>query len=113
MYEFLKLIVQPVCLERDVDGNIVGERPAEPTALYSLESVGPFIKAIQDELVRVNAELEQIVANGGTPLGAAMGGQNGSANGMAPPQEEPGRGDERGRDGRAGRAGRARDGAAH
>lgn len=51
MLELLKLIVQPVVLERDEDGRVVGERLGEPTALYTAEQLTEYREAIERELV--------------------------------------------------------------
>jgi hypothetical protein len=63
--EFLKVIVQPVALERDDDGTIVAERPGEPVALYTLDHVVEFVERLQLELA------QQQRANGGPPNRAA------------------------------------------
>lgn len=53
--ELLKVIVQPVCLERDEHGGIVGEKLGETTVLYTLDQVGEFVVALRSEIGRVNA----------------------------------------------------------
>jgi len=66
--ELLKVLVQPVVLERDAAGAIVGERLGEPTPLYSLGDVARFVAAVELELERANNG-----ANGAPlPKGAAM-----------------------------------------
>jgi hypothetical protein len=56
--ELLKIIVQPVILERDEQGNVIGERLGEPTALYTPEQISEFVDAIKTELLRANAALD-------------------------------------------------------
>lgn len=49
-FELLKVLVQPVAIERDDDGNIIGERVGETTALYSIEQTSEFIERLRNEL---------------------------------------------------------------
>ena len=60
MYEFLKLIVQPVVLERDSEGTVTGERLGEPTPLYSADQVVEYFHTLQQQIAQANAD-----ANGG------------------------------------------------
>lgn len=48
--ELLKVIVQPIALERDDDGRIVGEKVGEPTAIYELDKVQAFVDELRAEL---------------------------------------------------------------
>jgi hypothetical protein len=52
--ELLKVLVQPVVLERDDAGRIVGERLGETTPLYTLDHVAEFVAAVEGELARAN-----------------------------------------------------------
>jgi hypothetical protein len=52
--ELLKFIVQPVVLERDEDGTIVGERVGEATAMYSLSQIADFIATLQEQIDEAN-----------------------------------------------------------
>jgi len=61
MLELLKVLVQPVLLERDADGVIVGERVGEPTALYDENQLPEFWAAVQAEIVRANGENGRVV----------------------------------------------------
>jgi hypothetical protein len=56
MLELLKIIVQPVVLERDDDGHPLGERLGEATAFYDADSVAEYIEAIRGELQAANAQ---------------------------------------------------------
>jgi hypothetical protein len=59
--EFLKVIVQPVALERDDDGKIIGEKLSEPTALYSAEQVAEFMQKLEIELHNANIDSKKEV----------------------------------------------------
>lgn len=48
--ELLKLIVQPVLIERDDDGAIVGERLLEPIACYTTDQLLELFERIAAEL---------------------------------------------------------------
>jgi hypothetical protein len=48
--EPFKYIVQPVALERDEDGKVVREVPAEPVSAYSVEQVLELVRAFEDQL---------------------------------------------------------------
>lgn len=54
--EFLKIIVQAALIERDDDGEVVGERLSEPTALYTTDQIVNFIDSLKSELVNANAQ---------------------------------------------------------
>jgi hypothetical protein len=54
MLELLKVLVQPVVLERDADGAIIGEKLAQPTPLYSAEEFAAFWATLEDDLVEQN-----------------------------------------------------------
>lgn len=55
MLELLKLLVQPVILERDADGAITGEQLGEMTPLYSSEDVLRFYAALGEQIAVANA----------------------------------------------------------
>jgi hypothetical protein len=52
--ELLKVIVQPVVLERDDEGKIVGERVGNAVPLYGQEEVEKYFSSIQDEITTAN-----------------------------------------------------------
>jgi hypothetical protein len=56
--ELLKVIVQPVVLERNDDGSIVGERLGEATSLYTLEQVEEFVKQVRQSIEMQQQEME-------------------------------------------------------
>jgi hypothetical protein len=49
-YELLKVIVQPVLLERDELGCIVGERVVESVAIYDLGQLAEYVDAFREQL---------------------------------------------------------------
>ena len=50
-HELLKYVVQPVLIERNEDGLIIGERIGEPFAAYSRSSVLEFLDQVERELL--------------------------------------------------------------
>jgi len=50
MLELLKVIVRAVVLERDEDGNIIGEQLSEPEALYSVEQYEQWLANVRAQL---------------------------------------------------------------
>ena len=48
--ELLKVIVQPVVLERDEEGRIVAERIGDTIALYTLEQISKFVESLKTQL---------------------------------------------------------------
>jgi len=54
MLELLKIIVQPVVLERDVDGKIVGEKIGEAVPIYDLDTIAEYVTTIRLEVFRLN-----------------------------------------------------------
>lgn len=63
MLELLKILVQPVVLERDADGKVVGERVSDPVPLYSRELIVEFLDRLDGEIAAANAS----ASNGGQP----------------------------------------------
>jgi hypothetical protein len=57
--ELLKVIVQPVVLERDEDGVIIGEKLGEPTPLYTLDQITEFVQMVREQLVAENATTKE------------------------------------------------------
>jgi hypothetical protein len=55
MLELLKIVTQAVVLERDDDGNIIGERIGEPVPLYTFEQVTAFFARVGEEIAASNA----------------------------------------------------------
>jgi hypothetical protein len=62
MLELLKVMVQPVVLERDEHGAVIGERLGEATALYGRAQVLEFLDALEGSLAIENGS--QASANG-------------------------------------------------
>jgi len=54
MLELLKVIVQPVLLERDEDGAIVGEKVGEPVPIYDPDTIAEYVTTIRLEVFRLN-----------------------------------------------------------
>lgn len=55
MLELLKVIVQPVILERGEDGSVVAERLLDVKALYTSEQVEKYISEIREQIESANA----------------------------------------------------------
>lgn len=55
MLELLKVIVQPVVLERGDDGEILGERLGDPVPLYTQAHVEEFFEGIRTQLAAHDA----------------------------------------------------------
>jgi hypothetical protein len=45
--EFVKVVVQAVALERDDDGNIIGEQLSEAVALYTPEQIAQYVENLR------------------------------------------------------------------
>jgi hypothetical protein len=58
MLELLKVIVQPVILERDPSGKIVGEKVMEPMQVYSEDEYKEIYTKVEEGLEKANAESE-------------------------------------------------------
>lgn len=52
--ELLKILVQPVALERDSEGRIVGEKTGEPVAFYDPDKIPEYIAELQRQLKASN-----------------------------------------------------------
>lgn len=52
----LKYLVQLVLLEEDEQGDVIGERVAEPVALYSAGAVAQWLTQIDEQVAALNAE---------------------------------------------------------
>jgi predicted neutral ceramidase superfamily lipid hydrolase len=63
MLELLKLIVQPVILERDPDGNVAGERFGEQIVLYTRGQLDEFYLALEAAILTENEK--EVVADAG------------------------------------------------
>jgi hypothetical protein len=59
MLEFLKLIVQPVVLDRNEEGAIVGEQLGQQTACYSREQVIEFLDGLEGQIAQENERKEE------------------------------------------------------
>jgi len=64
MLELLKVIVQPVVLERDQDGRIVGEKLGQATPCYSLEEVIVFMHGLDQQIKTENRLGEEVALDG-------------------------------------------------
>jgi hypothetical protein len=53
--ELIKIMVQPVAIERDDDGQIVGEKIGEPVALFSPEQLVEYVAQLRQQIDTVNA----------------------------------------------------------
>ena len=54
--ELLKLMVQPVVLERDADGRIVGEKVGEATAIFDLDHLTAYAERLLAEIAAANGQ---------------------------------------------------------
>jgi hypothetical protein len=52
--ELLKVLVQPVVLERDPDGRIVGEKVGESVALFTPEQLAEFVAELRQQIEAAN-----------------------------------------------------------
>jgi hypothetical protein len=52
--EFLKVLVQPVALERDGEGQIIGEKVGEPVALFTPEQLSEFVAELRQQIETAN-----------------------------------------------------------
>lgn len=57
MLELLKVFVQPIVLERDESGTIVGEKVGEAQPCYSLEEVVSFAEKLRSAIEKENASV--------------------------------------------------------
>lgn len=58
MYEFFKVVVQPVMVVRE-NGNIVREQSGGQVSLYTKKQVIEFLEALEAELDRMNEDGEE------------------------------------------------------
>ena len=56
--ELLKVMVQPVAIERDTDGNIVGEKVGDPVAIFALDNLQEYVDALRKEIAAANGKEE-------------------------------------------------------
>jgi hypothetical protein len=54
MLELIKIMVQPVVLERDPDGNITGERIGDPVALFTPEQLPNYVAELRHQIDQAN-----------------------------------------------------------
>lgn len=64
--EFVKVVVQAVALERDDDGNIIGEQLSEPTALYTPDQISDYVEKVREHFAISGREHAE--ANGAVVL---------------------------------------------
>ena len=55
MLELLKVVVQPVAIERDPDGRVTGEKLGEAVSLYTPDSLVEFVAKLRQEIEAANA----------------------------------------------------------
>lgn len=54
--ELLKIMVQPVAIERDPDGRIVGEKVGEAVALFTPEQLIEYVEKLREEIDSANRD---------------------------------------------------------
>jgi hypothetical protein len=54
MLELVKILVQPVAIERDADGKIMGEKVGEPVALFDLDAVSDYVAQLRSAIENAN-----------------------------------------------------------
>lgn len=52
--ELLKVVVQPVALERNEDGKIVREHIGEPVAIYDLDQLAEWVEKVREEIAKTS-----------------------------------------------------------
>jgi hypothetical protein len=55
LLELIKIMVQPVALERDPDGNIIGEKVGDPVALFTPEQLPEYVAQLREQIEAANA----------------------------------------------------------
>jgi hypothetical protein len=58
MLELLKVLVQPVVLERDENGKSIGEKLGEPTACYDRDQLMKFFDSLEQSVENENRKEE-------------------------------------------------------
>jgi hypothetical protein len=53
--ELIKVLVQPVALERDENGRIVGEKVGEAVALFTPEQLPEYVAQLREQIEAANA----------------------------------------------------------
>jgi hypothetical protein len=53
--ELVKVMVQPVAIERDADGKIVGERIGDPVALFTPEQLPEYVAQLRQQIEAANS----------------------------------------------------------
>jgi hypothetical protein len=54
LHELLKVVVQPVVLERDPDGQIIGEKIGDPVSLFTPEQLPEYVSELRRQIDQVN-----------------------------------------------------------
>lgn len=67
MLEILKLIVQPVLLERDDSGAIVGEKSIDPLSVYTKDEYFLLYKKLMEGITDANSEPKKDVERSEPP----------------------------------------------
>jgi ADP-dependent phosphofructokinase/glucokinase len=52
--ELLKVLVQPVAIERDEDGRIIGEKVGEAIALFTPEQISEYVDQLREQIDQAN-----------------------------------------------------------
>jgi len=55
LLELIKIMVQPVALERDPDGNVIGEKVGDPVALFTPEQLPEYVAQLREQIEAANA----------------------------------------------------------
>ena len=56
--ELLKIMVQPVVLERNGDGKIIGEKTGEAIAIFELDQLNEYMARLQQEIAATNGQTD-------------------------------------------------------
>ena len=59
MHELLKVFIQPVVIERNAEGKIVGEKVGDPIAAYTVEDIQKVYAKLEETLEEMNAEAHE------------------------------------------------------
>jgi hypothetical protein len=74
--ELVKVMVQPVAIERDADGTIIGERVGDPVALFTPEQLPEYVAQLRQQIEAANqdgASPGESESLGGNTIGRTSG----------------------------------------
>jgi hypothetical protein len=54
--ELIKVLVQPVAIERNSEGQIIGERTGEAVALFTLEQLTDYVAELRRQIEQTNGK---------------------------------------------------------